>query len=407
MLRPTPIGVTEISQGLSEAIPLVGRAAESFDPEGVAEPVGLRVTWSCARQRMGKEMKPITRRELLAGFAGCLPVLPNFNLLLADEDPHAARRRLGIVIHSYGLRSKDPTSQFGDPLAFLEYCRNLGAAGVQTAIGVRDDAYIDKLRTALNTSAMYLEGIVRLPRTVAETDRFGEELRTARASGATVVRTVLLDSRRYETFDSIEAFRTFAEECDQRLRLAKPIAERQGMKLAVENHKDWRAEDLLKIIRRADSSNIGVCLDTGNSISLLEEPHEVVEALAPATLTTHFKDMAVTEYPQGFLLSEVPLGTGFLDLSRIVKLLGKQPREIRLNLEMITRDPLRVPCLAPKYWTTFADLPARHLAATLELVRRNAARQPLPQIANKSAAEQLAFEDANVRQCLTWATEHL
>jgi sugar phosphate isomerase/epimerase len=339
--------------------------------------------------------------------AGSLPLLPNFNRLLAGDDPTTTGRRLGIVIHSYGLRAKDPASQFGDPLKFLEYCKNLGAAGVQTAIGVRDDSYIDKLRTALKPSGMYLEGIVRLPRAAAETDRFGEELRTARACGATVVRTVLLDSRRYETFESMETFHTFAQECDQRLQLAKPLAERQGVLLAVENHKDWRADDLLKIIRRADSRYIGVCLDTGNSIALLEEPHEVAEALAPLTLTTHFKDMGVAEYPQGFLLSEVPLGTGFLDLARIVKLLGGQRREIRLNLEMITRDPLRIPCLTPKYWATFADLPARHLAAALDLVRRNAARQPLPQIADKTAAEQLDFEDANVRQCLAWASEHL
>lgn len=352
-------------------------------------------------------MKTFARREMLAGFAGGLSVFCLPSLGLPAEETDKPARRLGIVIHSYGLKSKDKASQFGDPLVFLEYCRTLGSAGVQTGIGARDDAYIDKVRAALRTSGMYLEGIVRLPRAAAEADRFDEELRTVRACGATVARTVLLDSRRYETFDSAEAFRTFAAECDVRLRLAKPIAERHGVRLAVENHKDWRADDLLKIIRRADSPNIGVCLDTGNSIALLEEPHEVVEALAPLTFTTHFKDMAVAEYPQGFLLSEVPLGTGFLDLPRIVKLLVDQKREMRLNLEMITRDPLRVPCLSSRYWTTFADLPARHLAAMLDLVRRNAAKQPLPQIADKSAADQLAFEDANVRECLAWSKSHL
>ena len=51
-----------------------------------------------------------------------------------------------------------------------------------------------------------------------------------------------------------------------------------------------------------------------------------------------------------------------------------RPRpEIRLNLEMITRDPLEVPCLTPKYWATFEDLPARHLARSLTMVRDHAA----------------------------------
>ena len=44
---------------------------------------------------------------------------------------------------------------------------------------------------------------------------------------------------------------------------------------------------------------------------------------------------------------------------------------------MITRDPLKVPCLTDRYWATFADLPGRHLARTLSLVRSHL-RDPLP-----------------------------
>ena len=317
------------------------------------------------------------------------------------------RPPLGIVIHSYGLRSKAPDGKISDPIAFVEHCRQIGAAGVQTSLGIRDDSYIDRLRSILKAADMYFEGIVRLPKSPQDVDQFEEELRSAQAAGATVVRTVLLDSRRYESFDSLEAFREFATSCDERLRWAKPIAERVNIKLAVENHKDWRADDLLAIIRRADSPNIGVCLDTGNSISLLEEPHEVVEALAPVTLTTHFKDMAVAEYEQGFLLSEVPLGTGMLELGRIVELLRRQERKIRLNLEMITRDPLQVPCLKPKYWTTFPDLPASHLARTLELVKRLQTPDTLPRITGKPSAQQIDLEESNVRECFKWGVQHL
>ena len=41
-----------------------------------------------------------------------------------------------------------------------------------------------------------------------------------------------------------------------------------------------------------------------------------------------------------------------LDLPRIVRTLKSARPEIRLNLEMITRDPLKVPCLSDRYWTT-------------------------------------------------------
>jgi sugar phosphate isomerase/epimerase len=350
-------------------------------------------------------MTTLTRRQFVAGCAAALPTVGSFRFAAAEEEKPAAHA-MGVVIHSYGIRQHEEKT-FGDPLVFLDYCRTLGAAGVQTGIGARDESYIEKVRALLARTGMYLEGIARLPRAASEVETFAAELRTARACGATVVRSVLLEGRRYETFESAEAFRRFADECRDRLDLARPVVEKVGVRLAIENHKDWRADDLVRIIQRANSPQIGVCVDTGNSIALLEEPHEVVEALASLAFTTHFKDMGVAEYPGGFLLSEVPLGKGFLDLGRIIRLLSEKNPAIRLNLEMITRDPLRIPCLEAKYWATFESLPAKHLAATLNLVRQKASREPLPQVADKNPAERLAFEDDNVRRSLAYAKEHL
>ncbi len=47
---------------------------------------------------------------------------------------------------------------------------------------------------------------------------------------------------------------------------------------------------------------------------------------------------------------------------------------------MITRDPLKVPCLTEGYWVTFPDLPGRHLAHILSLVRDHPPSHPLPRI---------------------------
>ena len=60
---------------------------------------------------------------------------------------------------------------------------------------------------------------------------------------------------------------------------AEVVAARAGIRLAVENHKDWRIDEMLGWLKRL-SSNAGVCLDTGNSIALLEDLHEVVDAYA-------------------------------------------------------------------------------------------------------------------------------
>jgi hypothetical protein len=147
-------------------------------------------------------------------------------------------------------------------------------------------------------------------------------------------------------------------------------------------------------------------VDTGNNLALLEDVPDTIKTLAPWAMTCHLKDMAMEESPDGFMLSEVPLGQGYLDLKLIVKTLSAANPAIRFNLEMITRDPLRIPCLTDGYWATLADVPGRDLARALALVRRTA-KKPLPRVAALPQDEQLAVEDRNVRDSFRYAREHL
>jgi sugar phosphate isomerase/epimerase len=238
-------------------------------------------------------------------------------------------------------------------------------------------------------------------------ERFTAEVRTAKRCGVQVFRTVLMNGRRYEVFNSAEAFRTFFEQGKQRLALARPVVEKHEVRMAVENHKDLQAPALLDLITKLDSPFAGICIDTGNNIALLEPPQETVELLAPHVFTTHIKDMGVEEYRDGFLLAEVPLGTGFLDLEKIVTTVRRARPEVHLNLEMMTRDPLKIPCLTPRYWATLENIPGRRLAEMIALVRAHAARKPLPRISELGKKEQLQREDENVRQCLRFAREKL
>jgi sugar phosphate isomerase/epimerase len=338
-----------------------------------------------------------TRREFLAACAAAAPALT------AAAAAAEARAGMGVVIHSYGIRGADKKSHLDDPLTFLDYCHALGAAGVQTSLGARDEAYTAKLRARAEEHKMYLEGSARLPRDKGDVERFAAEVRTAKACGAAVVRTVLMNGRRYEVFDSDAAFRKAAEQARSSLLLAKPVVERHGIKLAVENHKDFDSKALVELIKAADSPNVGACIDTGNSLALLEPPQETVEALAPYAFTSHLKDVGVEEYADGFLMSEVPFGTGFVNLPSIIGVLRKAKAAPRLNLEMITRDPLKIPCLTPRYWATLDDVPGRRLAAALALVRKQAAKKPLPRVSGLTREEQVRREDENVRECLRHA----
>jgi sugar phosphate isomerase/epimerase len=59
------------------------------------------------------------------------------------------------------------------------------------------------------------------------------------------------------------------------------------------------------LLEQYSSEYLGVSLDTGNNLTVMDDPIEVVDKLAPYTFNVHLKDMAAVECPSGFLLSEV------------------------------------------------------------------------------------------------------
>jgi sugar phosphate isomerase/epimerase len=150
-----------------------------------------------------------------------------------------------------------------------------------------------------------------------------------------------------------------------------------------------------------------VCLDTGNNLAVLDDPMETVEKLAPYAFNTHLKDMAVQEYDKGFLLSEVPLGEGMLDMKRIVDTIRRAKPKMYFSLEMITRDPLEIPCLTEKYWATMEGRNGSYLARTLSMVRANKPRKPLPHITGLTPEERLKLEFELVDRSIVYAREHL
>ena len=71
---------------------------------------------------------------------------------------------------------------------------------------------------------------------------------------------------------------------------------------------------------------------------------------------------------------------------------------------MITRNPLKVPCLSDAYWATFPERSGVYLARTLALVRRTAERiEPLPGVDGLSKAARYRLEEDNIKQCLHYA----
>ena len=308
---------------------------------------------------------------------------------------------MGIV--DYSLLS-DPRSK--STLRFLEWCHSLGAGGVQVGLDSLADDYVDTVHRRSEALRMYLEVIAELPK-AGDASQFERLVVAAKRAGAVAMRTACLSGRRYETLSSLAEWTRFVEDSKARMRLAVRIVEKHRMPLGIENHKDWTLEELVALMKDYSSEYVGVCLDFGNNLALLDDPTECVELLAPYAVSTHVKDMAVEECEEGFLLSEVPLGDGGLDLRRMVETIRKARPAVKFSLEMITRDPLRIPCLTDKYWATFPERNGKYLARALRWVRAHRTPKALPRVTGLDAAVRQLREEENVRKCLAFASDQL
>jgi sugar phosphate isomerase/epimerase len=309
----------------------------------------------------------------------------------------ATPSKMGIATTSYMTARK-----FRDTYEFLEHCHSLGAAGIQG--GINGD--LPKIRARAEQYGMFIEAIIGLPKG-EDSSGFEKTVQDAKAVGALCVRANA-GGRRYEDFSTLADYQKFAERSKAAIKTAVAICERHKIPLALENHKDWTLEQMVPMLKGYSSEYFGACIDFGNNIALLDDPMEVVEKLAPYAVTTHVKDMGVEPYEDGFLLSEMPLGDGFLDLAKMYSMVRSARPKINFNLEMITRDPLKIPCFTDRYWATYPERSGLYLARTLRMVRQHSDKsKPLPRIAQLSHEEQVRVEEENVKACLRFAREKL
>jgi sugar phosphate isomerase/epimerase len=108
------------------------------------------------------------------------------------------------------------------------------------------------------------------------------------------------------------------------LREAAKIFEDNAVYYAMENHCDFTGRELVQVFEAVDSSHVGAALDTGNGFTVYWDPNDDIDALAPYTITTHIKDMKVSDHRSDvipFRARGCPLGQGHVDLPRALDLL--------------------------------------------------------------------------------------
>ncbi|HET7086594.1 MAG TPA: sugar phosphate isomerase/epimerase [Rhizomicrobium sp.] len=341
-----------------------------------------------------------TRRDVMRGGAALLAA----SALPASAAP-AQKSALGTSQTALGRILRDLRAKNGgklDPVQLVDRVHELGGGGVQFTVPL--DADLKALRARLDKNNMFLQGdLDLLSRATKDLAGFEQALKNYKALGADCVRVVTFVGRRYETFDSLQAYKDWQVTAFASLDACLPIAERVGMPLAMENHKDRAVDEEVEVLRKYSSQHLGATVDFGNNIAMCDDPMDVIVKLSPYAKSVHMKNMAVQNYADGFLLSEVLFEDGFMDIPAMWAVLKKANPALKPVHELITRNPLKVPVLTDKYWVTWPDRGGKFLADTIRMVNANQSKKPLPMIDSLPPDEQLKAVEDNNRRCFEWA----
>jgi sugar phosphate isomerase/epimerase len=189
-----------------------------------------------------------------------------------------------------------------------------------------DDATLNSLRDYLDTNGLervwawgHPNGLCSGTNQEAARDLV-QHLAHARKIGASVMR-IVGGSRRTRP----ASFALHKRRLVGMLKKLLRAAEDHGVVMAMENHIDLTADEMVDVITTLDSPWLRVCLDTGNNLRLHEDPLVVAEKLAPFTRATHVKDVGTHPGdPKDFAFwPSVPLGKGLVNIGKVIAFLRK------------------------------------------------------------------------------------
>lgn len=105
---------------------------------------------------------------------------------------------------------------------------------------------------------------------------------------------------------------------------AVKVAEEYGVKLAVENHIDYTSDECVELLERVGSPYLGLNLDTGNFLRLLDDPIDGARKLANHVYATHIKDLKPVKgvnAKEWYFFSSTPVGDGLVDNQKLAQIL--------------------------------------------------------------------------------------
>ena len=364
-----------------------------------------------------------TRRDFLTASAGAaLASGMAAGLNSATASPEASDRtegsamRVGLDTFSYGLalggnkyKLKRPRMTMRE---FLERAHAVGAEGFILIRGfVRDPEhwgpeFLDAMRTRADELGMYLELGMGTP------EKLGGAIDDAVRLGASTIRALAAPWVRGDRRNYKGNWQEAIDRAVAHLRLAAPKAADNNVRIGLENHLDLTAEELLQVIERVDSPQVGVCLDTGNPLGMMEDPLETARKLAPHVVTTHLKDWKLGWTRLGYQFASCRMGEGVVDNAGIIRLLAPRYPDLHLNIESPAFQRFEIPVFEDDYWRGLPDLPGVHFARFVRFMKKTVGdaraddwRTPIEQ--GWPEDKLLKHEDDVVRHAVTYVRRKL
>ncbi len=300
--------------------------------------------------------------------------------------------KLGIDLFS--IRSSNYT-----PFEYLDYAAKQGAKVVHFSeirfIGNLEESNLKKVRAHAEKLDIEVEIGMRsicpsskaFDATQGTAEQQLERMFTAaNMVGSKIVRAFLGTSADRTGAIPMEAH---IENAAKVLRAVRSKAMDHNLKIAIENHAgDMQGRELKMLIDESGKDFVGACLDSGNPLWAIEDPHLTLEILAPYVLTSHIRDTAVWRVPEGAAVQWVRMGEGNVGIDDYVRKYAKLCPGKALSLEIIVTQPRTFPYLEPRFWDGYRHTPAWEFGRFLALVERGAQRPAQPPVPKDRVAQQ-------------------
>ena len=163
-----------------------------------------------------------------------------------------------------------------------------------------------------------------------------------------------------------------------------------GVKLAVENHGgDLQAREMKMMIDTVGRDVMGVCLDSGNPVWMLEDPHMTLETLISYAETSHVRDSAVWKVPEGIAVRWVNMGDGNVDIDGwIRKFIQAKPGLPIIFENLVSARPRIHAVYDPKFWDNWRKMPASEFGRFVTLADKGTPKPATPLAAGKTQGQQ-------------------